>query len=541
MATPEALQQLLPTLPTPIILDLLRLRVCLRCIFRFLSVRSPVYAISLPTPATFLEQLSSMNRNTAKEEDLLKRRDVETPEETKPCLVCLGTLEHLDHKEEEVHLQGSGDDAGQDAVLCVSRAVQQGDHTFDSYCLEISLPAVILVRERGLWCYLKDKYKNEAIFNGQDVNDHIISLKEALKWSLIDRLEQSLSVKFDANSTFRIALVYKHPGSVSDNEFLAVAAGGDAKRRRQGTGQNDPNNNKGFAAVVAARAAAEAGESLGSVQRVLASMSNDSFMRRYSCLPSEVAVSCQLTAMCWRNSIYVGGRYLKMSRNISQSRWLIDDERMGDGSVQEIIGDVVFPYHKADSYKFHAAGREDIDVRMLGNGRPFILEICNARVIPSASDMIKAEAEINSKDEGWVKVRGLRQVGSEVCALMREGETEKQKQYAAVVWLDRPVTEADFKCLSDLKELEVQQKTPIRVLHRRSPLTRPRTIHWMRCERIEGSENYFLLHLCTQAGTYIKEFVHGDLGRTYPNVGSLLGCGAEILQLDVTDVKMDFD
>lgn len=406
MALPEALQQVLPTLPKAVVLELLRLRICLRCIFRFLSVRSPVYSISLPTPATLLDELSSVNGNTPKE-DLLKQTNaaVAPARETKPCLVCLGTLEHLDHKEEDIEgaLQESRDstDTGQYAVTCVSQAVREGGHQFDSFCLEISLPAVILVRERGLWCYLKDKYKEEGIFNGQDVTDHIISLKEAMKWSLIDRLEQSLSVKFDANSTYRIALVYKHPGSVSDNEFLAAAAGGDAKRRRQGTGQSDPSNNRGFAAVVAARATAEAGESLGSVQRVLASMGNDLFMRRYVCPPSEVENPCQLTAMCWRNSIYLGGRYLKLSRKISQSRWLIDDERMGDGSVQEIIGDVVFPCHKADSYKFHAAGREDIDVRMLGNGRPFILEIFNARIIPSASDMITAEAEINSKEEGW--------------------------------------------------------------------------------------------------------------------------------------------
>ncbi|CAK7346076.1 unnamed protein product [Dovyalis caffra] len=43
----------------------------------------------------------------------------------------------------------------------------------------------------------------------------------------------------------------------------------------------------------------------------------------------------------------------------------------------------------------------------------------------------------------------------------------------------------------------------------------------------------------SQAGTYIKEFVHGDLGRTHPSIGSILRCRAEILQLDVTDVKMD--
>jgi hypothetical protein len=30
--------------------------------------------------------------------------------------------------------------------------------------------------------------------------------------------------------------------------------------------------------------------------------------------------------------------------------------------LQEVIGNVVFPHYKGDSYKFHAAGREDIDV-----------------------------------------------------------------------------------------------------------------------------------------------------------------------------------
>jgi tRNA pseudouridine synthase 10 len=45
-----------------------------------------------------------------------------------------------------------------------------------------------------------------------------------------------------------------------------------------------------------------------------------------------------------------------------------------------------------------------------------------------------------------------------------------------------------------------------------------------------------------QAGTYIKEFVHGDGGRTTPNLGSLLSCDgpAEIIFLDVLEVHMDF-
>ena len=45
---------------------------------------------------------------------------------------------------------------------------------------------------------------------------------------------------------------------------------------------------------------------------------------------------------------------------------------------------------------------------------------------------------------------------------------------------------------------------------------------------------------CARAGTYIKEFVHGDFGRTRPSVGELLGCKADIMQLDVTEIDMTF-
>ena len=33
--------------------------------------------------------------------------------------------------------------------------------------------------------------------------------------------------------------------------------------------------------------------------------------------------------------------------------------------------------------------------------------------------------------------------------------------------------------------------------------------------------------------SYIKEFVHGDFGRTKPNLGNLLNSETDILQLDV--------
>jgi tRNA pseudouridine synthase 10 len=38
-----------------------------------------------------------------------------------------------------------------------------------------------------------------------------------------------------------------------------------------------------------------------------------------------------------------------------------------------------------------------------------------------------------------------------------------------------------------------------------------------------------LLHVLASAGTYIKEFVHGDLGRTVPNIGQIIASECDIL------------
>ena len=44
------------------------------------------------------------------------------------------------------------------------------------------------------------------------------------------------------------------------------------------------------------------------------------------------------------------------------------------------------------------------------------------------------------------------------------------------------------------------------------------------------------LSIRSQSGTYIKEFVTGDGGRTVPSVSGVLGRRCEVLNLDVTRV-----
>ena len=42
-----------------------------------------------------------------------------------------------------------------------------------------------------------------------------------------------------------------------------------------------------------------------------------------------------------------------------------------------------------------------------------------------------------------------------------------------------------------------------------------------------------------QAGTYIKEFVHGDLGWTQPSMATLLGCKRSVLALECEGIEME--
>jgi len=76
------------------------------------------------------------------------------------------------------------------------------------------------------------------------------------------------------------------------------------------------------------------------------------------------------------------------------------------------------------------------------------------------------------------------------------------------------------------------------VLRRRADLTRIRRVHSVSFESCENSS--LVLDIWAQAGTYIKEFIHGDNGRTTPSVSSILNCDCKCAQLDVMGVDCDF-
>nr|GEW39045.1 putative tRNA pseudouridine synthase Pus10 [Tanacetum cinerariifolium] len=144
------------------------------------------------------------------------------------------------------------------------------------------------------------------------------------------------------------------------------------------------------------------------------------------------------------------------SCNVSQTRWIINDERKGEASVEELIGGNTLPICNGDGYKFHPTGREDIDVRMLCSGRPFLIEVQNVRHIPSEVSIKEMEKKINSLESNLLRVNHLKVLDNQVWSLTCERK-RKKKQYAALQ-IKEKMKEAE------LYELEGQADMKIRAL-----------------------------------------------------------------------------
>ena len=233
-----------------------------------------------------------------------------------------------------------------------------------------------------------------------------------------------------------------------------------------------------------------------------------------------------------KDPLYIKGNYNKYSREIGQSPWEINGERVCVSSVEEEMKFIVINKYEAEDLKFSAGGREDRDVRMLGGGRPFMMEIINPKK-NMEKEIKKIEEEINSTSK-FIKVHNLEICNKEYTETIKKAEVNKTKIYTCFVWAQKIITEEDINKLNSLKNLELCQKTPIRVLHRRSLMDRKKIVYEMKAERI--SNHFMILDVVASAGTYIKEFVHSDLMRTEPSIKSLLDCDIDILQLDVRDL-----
>lgn len=88
--------------------------------------------------------------------------------------------------------------------------------------------------------------------------------------------------------------------------------------------------------------------------------------------------------------------------------------------------------------------------------------------------------------------------------------------------------------LQSLSQACITQQTPVRVSHRRADLARKRHIREINLK--DFSENSMVLEITAESGTYIKEFVSGDGGRTVPSISEKLGIDCKVTALDVIQI-----
>jgi len=246
------------------------------------------------------------------------------------------------------------------------------------------------------------------------------------------------------------------------------------------------------------------------------------------------------------NPIYIAGRYRKLVRGIPQSRWLCFKCRgkgcercnwtgkMYPESVEEIIGEPVRQQTLGKDIALHGAGREDIDARMLGGGRPFVIEVKKPK--KRLLNLRKLARTINERAQGKVKVSSLRFADKDWVRRLKKTEAA-EKVYRAIVEFDKPILDKELVQVEKrLVNAVVRQQTPQRVLHRRADLVREKHIYKAKIKRL--TPNRIELRLKCQGGLYIKELITGDKGRTTPNLAEIVGARATPLELDVLSVIM---
>ena len=248
-------------------------------------------------------------------------------------------------------------------------------------------------------------------------------------------------------------------------------------------------------------------------------------------------------------SIFIYGRYNKFVRGIPQTHW---DCRLCRGkgcesckftgkqyktSVEELISPKFVIEAKADDSKFHGAGREDIDVKMLGNGRPFILELKNPKI--RTLDLKKIQNKVNKSNKKKIKVTDLKYSSKEQVKNLKLNAENTKKVYKALVISKEKISKGNFDDL--LKKLKgvyekqnLQQRTPLRVSHRRADKIREKKVFRVEGKFIKPDVSEFIVE--TQGGTYIKELISGDNGRTTPSFSDIYGFSLECKKLDVLKI-----
>ncbi|MGQ9478829.1 MAG: tRNA pseudouridine(54/55) synthase Pus10 [Thermoproteota archaeon] len=234
------------------------------------------------------------------------------------------------------------------------------------------------------------------------------------------------------------------------------------------------------------------------------------------------------------NSLFLRSTYKKLIGGIAQTKWRGINSEDSTPSIEKMLEEVLLPVFRGSRLKFHGAGREDVDVKMLGCGRPFIVEIMEPKVRNVDPKML--HVKFNEKFGSMVEVSEFHEAKySDVPKLKLETE-RKVKNYRVLFEMDRKVSEEELREISEkLSGCVISQRTPLRVLKRRSDKVRRKTVYEAFFRHVD--DRLYEAEIKCSGGLYVKELLHGDEGRTTPSVAGLLNVKVKILDMEVTGIE----
>lgn len=443
------------------------------------------------------------------------------------CICCIGVLQ---------------EETWEENLKKVQEILDKKQYICKTFAGGLSSPIAIILREKCISLLLEEKFP--------EFKKTLTPLKEAWKWSCGVFISKNINKTLESATVSPLLIVVnmEYPDEAEELEYLKVMTPRHyASHSRQFRYQN----------YVYSR---------NSIEQALLELTLTALRNEWHCPPRrpQTCAVC-ISVSCRHEPIYLGGRYLKLSRELPQTPWCIRNVKMAETSIQEIMFHEIvklfkIPERDAERHlKLLSAGREDVDVRCLGNGRPFAVEVSDPIFIPNEKQLDETCLSISSSKQ--ITIKSMKIIPKNDLTLLKSGEESKTKVYEAlciklshseydkVENQDQPVTvsQKDIDNINSYTNVTdgscrvlLQQKTPIRVLHRRSLHTRPRKIIDVEARLVPGRPQLFVVHLRTEAGTYIKEWVHGDLGRTKPSLVDAIKAQVDILALDVCAVELDW-
>ena len=247
------------------------------------------------------------------------------------------------------------------------------------------------------------------------------------------------------------------------------------------------------------------------------------------------------------NPLFIKGVYRKLQKNIPQTPWYCRycwgrgcgrcnyTGREYPESVSELIGEPALKLFEALSYKFHGAGREDIDATVTGTGRPFILELKHPR--KRFVDLTLLEKIVNEDARGKVEISNLEYSSRRELRILKNLSPIASKTYEAVVEFDGDVDEEALRQVMEMfRDIVINQRTPKRVLRRRADKIRQKKVYYVEAEKL--GDRVVKFRIKAQGGLYVKELIDGDDGRTEPNIAEVLG--RRPLKIDLSVIGVEY-